>query len=89
MNLVLLKNIAVTGIHWGAYSKFEPQRIPVVWKELLDLFASGKVKPIAYAETYGLDNLANGLRALEDRKTYGKAIVRVRVESSDSARAKL
>ncbi|KLO18426.1 alcohol dehydrogenase [Schizopora paradoxa] len=89
MNLVLLKNIAVTGIHWGAYGKNEPQRIPVVWKELLGLLASGKVKPIAYSETYTLENLANGLRALEDRKTYGKAIVRVRQDDSDRARAKL
>ena len=27
-NRILLKNIAVVGLHWGAYAKFEPARIP-------------------------------------------------------------
>ena len=60
LNLVLLKNISIVGIHWGAYTSAhpllpplfpaahahptrprrpntenEPQRVPVVWKELL------------------------------------------------------
>ncbi|EJD02968.1 alcohol dehydrogenase [Fomitiporia mediterranea MF3/22] len=87
MNLVLLKNIAVTGIHWGAYSKFEPARVPVVWRELISLFESGRVKPVVYSEIYDLTNLAAGLRAIEERKTWGKAIVRVREDDGSVARA--
>lgn len=35
MNLVLLKNISLVGIFWGAYSTKEPSHIPGVWKEIL------------------------------------------------------
>lgn len=80
LNLVLLKNIAVTGIHWGAYAKNEPDRIPVVWNDLLNLFKSGKAKPVIYERSYTLDNLADGLRDIEKRKTWGKAIIRIKEE---------
>ncbi|THH05280.1 hypothetical protein EW145_g4914 [Phellinidium pouzarii] len=89
LNLVLLKNIAVTGIHWGAYEKNEPQRVPQVWKEILDLLQSQRVKPILYPETYTLESLAVGLRTIEERKTWGKAIVRVREDDEATIRAKL
>ena len=42
------------------------------------LLASGDVKPVIYTETYPLEKVADGLRALEARKTWGKAIVRVK-----------
>ncbi|KAH9894889.1 alcohol dehydrogenase [Cubamyces lactineus] len=89
LNLVLLKNISIVGIHWGAYTKFEPSRVPVVWKELLDLFSSGRAKPIMYPETFPLERLADGLIAIERRKTWGKVIVHVREPETSSARAKL
>ncbi|KAL7281102.1 hypothetical protein ACG7TL_004409 [Trametes sanguinea] len=89
LNLVLLKNISIVGIHWGAYTKFEPARVPVVWRSLLDLFSSGRAKPIVYPETFPLERLADGLVALEKRKTWGKVIVHVRDPESSQARAKL
>ncbi|TFK81158.1 alcohol dehydrogenase [Polyporus arcularius HHB13444] len=78
LNLVLLKNISIVGIHWGAYTKNEPERVPVVWNELLDLFSSGRAKPIVYRETFPLERTADGLAAIEQRKTWGKVIVHVR-----------
>jgi len=80
LNLVLLKNIAITGIHWGAYATKEPEHIPSVWKGLLDLLTTGRVKPVVYSETYPLEKIAEGLRAIEERKTWGKAVVRIRDE---------
>jgi len=82
MNLVLLKNVSLVGVHWGAYSIHEPGHVPSVWKALLDLFASGKAKPVIYSEIYPLEKLTDGLAALERRETWGKAIVRVRDEKS-------
>ncbi|KAF5385821.1 hypothetical protein D9615_002573 [Tricholomella constricta] len=81
MNLVLLKNVSLVGLHWGAYSKFEQERVPVVWKALLDLFSSGKARPVTYSEIYSLEKLSDGLAALERRETWGKAIARVREEN--------
>jgi len=78
LNLVLLKNISIVGIHWGAYTQKEPSRVPEVWKALLALFASGEAKPVVYTELFSLERLTDGLSALEQRKTWGKAVARVR-----------
>lgn len=34
LNLVLLKNISIVGIHWGRYNSVEPERARQVWQEL-------------------------------------------------------
>jgi NADPH2:quinone reductase len=80
LNLVLLKNISIMGVHWGLYTDKEPSRIPVVWKELLALFSSGRIKPVIYSTVYPLESAMSGLDALERRETWGKAIVRIRDE---------
>jgi len=80
LNMVLLKNISVMGIFWGLYTSKEPSRIPIVWEELLGLFASGRIKPIIYDKVFSLDEVTVGLDALERRQTWGKVIVRVKNE---------
>lgn len=47
------------------------------------LFESGKVKPVIYDRIWKLEEMPEGLRALEDRSTWGKAIVRVREDSGN------
>lgn len=42
------------------------------------MLASKRVTPVVYSQTYTLDTVAQGLDDLEKRKTWGKAIVRVR-----------
>ena len=44
------------------------------------LFASGKTVPVMYQRIYTLENLSQGLAAIERRETWGKAIVRIRDE---------
>jgi NADPH:quinone reductase-like Zn-dependent oxidoreductase len=78
LNLVLLKNISIVGIHWGAYTIKEPNHIPSVWNDLLKLLSSGKVKPVVYDTIYPFEKLTDGLKALEKRETWGKVIVSVR-----------
>ncbi|KAJ8587453.1 NAD(P)-binding protein [Rhizopogon salebrosus TDB-379] len=80
LNLVLLKNITVMGLHWGLYTHKQPSRIPVVWKELLELLASGRVKPVIYDRIFSLNEVTIGLDALEKRETWGKVIVRIKDE---------
>ena len=63
-----------------------PKRVGEVWAELLALFASGRLKPVVYDGRYTLDTLTRGLQDLEDRKTWGKVVVRVR---EPTGRAKL
>jgi NADPH2:quinone reductase len=73
-NRILLKNIAITGLHWGAHAGNEPERIPETFAALFDLYAAGKIEPVIY-KTYGLDEVPVALRDLASRKTYGKLIV--------------
>lgn len=87
LNLVLLKNISIVGIHWGAYAKNEPAHMSKVWQDLMELMSSGRVKPVVYSEVWPFDRLADGLVAIEKRQTWGKAVVRIRED--DSVRARL
>ncbi|KAG6900764.1 hypothetical protein C0993_002188 [Termitomyces sp. T159_Od127] len=80
MNIVLLKNISLVGLHWGPYSKLDKGRISDVWKALLDLFASNKITPVMYDRIYTLETVSEGLAAIERRETWGKAIVRIQSE---------
>ncbi|MGH7822939.1 MAG: NADPH:quinone oxidoreductase family protein [Candidatus Binatia bacterium] len=73
-NRILLKNISVVGLHWGAHAMNEPERIPEAFAALFRLYDEGKVKPVIF-RTYALDELAAALEALGGRKTYGKVIV--------------
>ena len=53
----------------------DPKRVSEVWAELLALFQSGRLKPVVYDGHYTLETLTQGLRDLEDRKTWGKVVV--------------
>ncbi|KAH8991185.1 NAD-P-binding protein [Lactarius akahatsu] len=78
LNLVLLKNVSIIGIFWGSYRKNNPEHVSETWRTLLELLASGRLKPVVYSGKYTLETLTQGLQDLENRKTWGKAVVRVR-----------
>ncbi|KAI1164639.1 hypothetical protein F5B18DRAFT_241006 [Nemania serpens] len=79
MNKVLLKNISLVGIHWGAYSKFERESIPVVWEGIGKLIEQGKFKGTVFSdkEYVGLETIPDALIALGGRETWGKVVVKV------------
>lgn len=48
---------------------------------MFSLVSSGRVTPpVIYEKVYSLETIPDGLRALENRETWGKAIVRIRDE---------
>jgi NADPH2:quinone reductase len=73
-NRILLKNIAVVGLHWGAYARHEPARVPETFGALFQLYTEGRIKPVIFAR-YPLDRIGEALTALGSRKTYGKVVV--------------
>jgi len=75
LNRVLLKNISLVGLHWGAHAMYEPARIGETFDALFGLLAAGKIRPLVY-KTYGLDELPEALAALGSRRSWGKVIVR-------------
>ncbi|KAI0306202.1 chaperonin 10-like protein [Multifurca ochricompacta] len=81
LHLVLLKNASIIGIYWGSYRKHNPKRTREIWDEIFALFASGRLKAVLYPGRYTLETLSQGLQDLENRKTWGKVIARVREPS--------
>lgn len=73
-NRILLKNVAVTGLHWGAYARNEPQRIPETFAALFRLYEEKKIRPVVYP-AYPLERAADALAALGSRKTHGKVVL--------------
>ncbi len=73
-NRILLKNIAVSGLHWGAYPAHEPERVEQVFAALAELYARGAIPPLIFAR-YPLEQLPEALRVLAERESYGKLIV--------------
>jgi NADPH2:quinone reductase len=74
LNRVLLKNIAVTGLHWGAHVVHEPARVGETFGALFRLFEAGKIRPVIFAR-HPLAELPAALDALGSRKSYGKIVV--------------
>jgi NADPH2:quinone reductase len=73
-NRILLKNIAVTGLHWGAHALKEPARIGETFSALFALYGEKKIRPVIF-DTYALEELPAALEALGSRRSYGKVIV--------------
>ncbi|CAG1010109.1 alcohol dehydrogenase [Myxococcaceae bacterium] len=73
-NRILLKNISVVGLHWGAYAQHEPERIPETFAALFRLYDEASVRPVIFG-SHPLEALPDALAALGGRKTYGKVIV--------------
>jgi NADPH2:quinone reductase len=73
-NRILLKNIAVIGLHWGAYAIHEPERIPEVMDALLRMYEAGTIRPVIFRR-YPLEEVAAALAALGSRQTHGKVIL--------------
>src|SRR5216110_2581392 len=74
LNRVLLKNISLVGLHWGAHALHQPERIAETLAALLALYREGKVEPVVY-RTYPLEELPAALEALGSRQSYGKVVV--------------
>jgi len=73
-NRILLKNIAITGLHWGAHAARDPQKIPQTMNALFELYEQGKIRPVIY-KNYSLEEVPAALEALGSRRSYGKVIV--------------
>ncbi|WWC61711.1 uncharacterized protein I303_104296 [Kwoniella dejecticola CBS 10117] len=75
-NLLLLKQASVTGVYWGGTAVKDPPSTQRIFMEVLQLLASGQVKQVIYEKPYvGLENVNVGLKDIEDRKVWGKAVV--------------
>src|SRR3954471_13298631 len=77
VNRLLLNNVDVRGVGWGAYAMMRPGYMQEQWQALLPMMESGVVRPPVGA-TYELPDLGRALVEMEQRQTLGKSVVRVR-----------
>lgn len=77
VNRLLLNNVDVRGVGWGAYAMVRPGYMQQQWAEIEPMLASGVVKPPIGA-TYSFEDFGQALLDMEARRTLGKSVVRVR-----------
>ena len=76
VNRLLLNNIDVRGVGWGAYAYSHQGFLRRQWDALLPWLESGVLDPPIGA-TYALDDVARALADLDERRATGKLVLRV------------
>lgn len=77
VNRLLLNNLDVVGVGWGAYALPRPGYLQGQWAELLPKLAEGAIVP-PLGGSYPLGQVREALDAIENRKAMGKLILQVR-----------
>jgi NADPH2:quinone reductase len=76
-NLVLLKGCAMVGVFWGMAFARDPVHGRSQVEEVLGWVKDGSLRPHVHA-TFPLERAVEALRAVEERRVQGKAVVVVR-----------
>ena len=77
VNRLLLNNIDVVGVGWGAWTLKHPGALTEQWAGLERLLASGRL-PAPDPQVYPLEEAAAAVASLENRVAKGKVVLRVR-----------
>lgn len=73
-NYLLIKGIDAIGVRIGGLNEADPARAVANMKALTELAAAGKLRP-RISHRYRLDQAAEALQAVIDRKVIGKAVL--------------
>ena len=74
LNLTLLKSCDIVGVFWGASVAKEPKLHAQNIKDLMGLYAAGKIKPYV-SERFPLAKAGDAIAHLASRKAMGKVVV--------------
>lgn len=78
VNRLLLNNISVVGVGWGAsWMESNPAYLQEQWAELEPGLSSGVIRPIV-TRTYPLAEAADAVAAIEQRRALGRIVLQVR-----------
>jgi NADPH:quinone reductase len=77
VNRLLLNNVDVVGVGWGAWTLTHPDALHEQWAAVEPLLSSGQLPP-PEPEVYPLDQAAAAVASLENRTAKGKVVLRVR-----------
>lgn len=73
-NILLVKNLDVTGFYWGGYMAFRPEVIRSSLSRLLGWYAEGRLSPHV-SHVLPLERAGEGLELLRSRKSTGKVVI--------------
>jgi NADPH2:quinone reductase len=76
VNRLLLNNIDVRGVGWGAFAMVRPGYMRAQWDRLLPMMDSGAIDP-PIGKVYSLDEVTDALVEMDERRTLGKSVVRL------------
>jgi NADPH2:quinone reductase len=76
VNRLLLGNLDVVGVAWGAYVGSRPEVGREIGDTVNEMARKGEIKPLIGA-TFALEDAAEALRSLEERRARGKVVLRV------------
>jgi NADPH2:quinone reductase len=75
-NRILLKNISVVGLNWGAYRDRHSPLVRQAHDEICAMVRDGSIAPVVYG-AYPFDQLPRALEDLAGRRSYGKLVIDV------------
>ncbi len=73
-NILLVKNLTVIGLYWGAYWRFRPDVLAASFRTLIGWFGEGRLKP-HISHVLPLAEANEALALLEERRATGKVVV--------------
>jgi len=77
VNRLLLNNISVVGVGWGAYWMRHPGFLRRQWDDLLPMLSTGALTPVIGA-TFPLERAGEALALMDGRGAMGKIVLEVR-----------
>ena len=77
MNYMLVKNIEVSGMQISDYRKRRPADMQSAFADIYAMHAAGKLKPLP-TKAYPLEQFAEALRDIKDRKVRGRIVLTVK-----------
>jgi NADPH:quinone reductase len=77
VNRLLLNNIEVVGVGWGAFWLPRPEYLREQWDDLLPHLRAGRLEPVL-GSAYPLERAAEALVELDERRAQGKTVLTLR-----------
>lgn len=76
VNRLLLNNVSVVGVGWGAYEMSRPGTIRAQWDAMLPHLTSGALDPVL-GPVFPLERASEALVTLDERRATGKIVLTV------------
>ena len=77
VNRLLLNNISVVGVGWGAFWMADVDYLQEQWADLLPLLEAGRLDPVI-GSRYPLEQAALALAEIDERRAAGKVLLTLR-----------